>query len=364
MINRRRFLQLTAATAGSAILPGCSSLTMEQYLSIVAVQRAELLPRPELSSLIRYATLAANSHNTQPWTFAANKTELIISPDWSRKTSAVDPNNHHLFVSLGCAAENFTIAANATGKSVEIAASEQLADSIHIGWVNGKTKQNELFTAIPTRQTTRLDYDGKKLSARDLNILETAALEEGVSVLFFDSAKQLKQLAEFVLEGNSKQFATPEFRRELKQWIRFNPGHAISMGDGLFGPCSGREQSVPTWLGKSLFDWFLDVESENQKYLNQIASSSGIAIFIAEKQDKHSWIKVGRSLQRFALQATAMGLKHSYLNQAVEVAEVRSQLMNWLGAPESRASLILRFGYGPSLPMSIRRPVESVIVST
>jgi hypothetical protein len=56
--------------------------------------------------LVRYATLAPSSHNTQCWRFKLEKNLISILPDFARRCPAVDPDDHHLFVSLGCATEN------------------------------------------------------------------------------------------------------------------------------------------------------------------------------------------------------------------------------------------------------------------
>ena len=64
---------------------------------------------------MRAATLAANSHNTQPWIFTAAANAITIAPDFGRRCPAVDPDDHHLFASLGCATENLVHAAAAIG---------------------------------------------------------------------------------------------------------------------------------------------------------------------------------------------------------------------------------------------------------
>ena len=63
-----------------------------------------------------------------------------------------------------------------------------------------------------------------------------------------------------------------------------------------------------------------------------------------------------------ALQATALGMRHSFINQPVEVAEIRPEFANWLGIGDNRPDLVVRFGYAPALPMSLRRPVNDVLV--
>lgn len=60
--------------------------------------------------LIRHAILAANSHNTQPWRFRPGPAGVAILPDLTRATPAADPDHHHLYASLGCAAENLMLA--------------------------------------------------------------------------------------------------------------------------------------------------------------------------------------------------------------------------------------------------------------
>lgn len=116
MLNRRAFLALSAS-AVVAPLPACSgNEDMERYQDAAARLRAALSDDPAMPELVRYATLAANGHNTQPWRFALNDSRVHILPDLSRHTPVVDPDDHHLYVSLGCAAENFLIAAAAHGR--------------------------------------------------------------------------------------------------------------------------------------------------------------------------------------------------------------------------------------------------------
>jgi len=105
-------------TRRKVLLGGTAALmaaTACQWSQTVAVSRAALAEHPELTDLIRFATLAASSHNTQPWRFRLSSGRVDILPDFSRRTPAVDPDDHHLFVSLGCAAENLALAAAARG---------------------------------------------------------------------------------------------------------------------------------------------------------------------------------------------------------------------------------------------------------
>ena len=65
----------------------------------------------------------------------------------------------------------------------------------------------------------------------------------------------------------------------------------------------------------------------------------------------------------FALQATALGIRNAFLNQPVEVTKLRPKFAKSLGLDEdSRPDLIVRFGKGPEMPRSLRRPLEEVLL--
>lgn len=59
--------------------------------------------------------------------------------------------------------------------------------------------------------------------------------------------------------------------------------------------------------------------------------------------------------------AGALGLKQAYLNQPVEVAQLRPELAALIGVPGRRPDIVMRFGYGAALPYSARRPVAAVL---
>ena len=360
MISRRTAivsgLSLAAAGAvGYGLWP-----RLGRYEEEVDRQRQLLSSDPVLPDLIRMATLAANGHNTQPWIFGLGEQSISIQPDFSRRTPVVDPDDHHLYVSLGCAAENLVIAAGAHSRSAEVSVRSEGEPQIDIALGSGAAADDTLYKAIPLRQSTRSVYDGQPLSADDLASLKAAAEEEGVSVTFFTEPSDREAILEFVVEGNSAQMDDPAFVAELRDWLRFSSATALEYGDGLFAACSGNPV-VPDWIGSRMFNAFFTKESENDKYRDHIRSSAGVAVFVGDKSDPEHWIRVGRSFERFSLQATALGIRNAHVNQPVEVPSVRPEFARWLGMPDVRPDLVVRFGHAPLLPMSLRRPVEAVI---
>lgn len=48
--------------------------------------------------------------------------------------------------------------------------------------------------------------------------------------------------------------------------------------------------------------------------------------------------------------------------QPVEVVGLRRQFASWLGLGDRRPDLVVRFGCGPEMPRSPRRPIEQVLI--
>ena len=359
----RRQLLVHAATAAAASsgLVACSDSGSPTYQDAIAEIARPMLPqsrdRARFRELVRYATLAASSHNTQPWRFALAERSISILADFARRTPVVDPDDHHLFVSLGCATENLVHAALASGLHADVRIH---ADSIDTTLEDTAPVRSPLFEAIPSRQCSRSIYDGHPLNATELRALDDAAQGAGVHAMVMTDSPQIETVLEYVARGNTAQLNDPAFVKELKAWIRFNEAEAVRARDGLFSRTTG-SPSVPRWLGTRLLGMLLTPKSENDKCAKQLRSSAGVMVFVSDANDRPHWIEVGRCYERFALQATALGIRTALLNQPVEAAPLRSEFATWLNVGARRPDLVVRFGRGPEMPRSLRRPIEQVL---
>ena len=315
----------------------------------------------QLKEIVRYATLAPSGHNTQCWRFRLENRSIVILPDLSRRTAVVDPDDHHLYVSLGCAAENLVLAAKAFGFMGHAQFSPASDGAITVALERSKAEESPLFKAIPHRQCTRTDYDGKPLAAEELRLLEAAGTGNGVAVILMTEREAMEKVLEYVVQGNTMQVNNPAFVDELERWIRFGDGEAIRTGDGITARATG-SPPVPRWLGRRIFRALFRAKPENDKCAHQIRSSAGIAIFVSNMNDQAHWVEAGRCYERFALQATALGIRNAFVNQPVEESRLRPEFAKALGLGDRRPDLVVRFGRGREMPKSLRRPVESVLV--
>jgi hypothetical protein len=356
-IDRRQFMTNTFGVSAAALTASPAEASTRSYEDAVHAARAPLRSTPRDRELVRFATLAANSHNTQPWIFSAHDNEIVIRPDVARRCPAVDPDDHHLFVSLGCAAENLALAAATLGWRANQTAE---GDRIVIALDQAPPAASALAAAIPVRQCTRAAFDGRPVAPEMLRQLEDACREPHVSAILLTERAAIAKVTDYVLEGNSAQMRDKAFMSELVSWMRFNEADAVASMDGLFSRASG-SPSLPAWVARPLLKLVFTEQGENRKYRDELDSSAGVLVLAADRSDISQWIAVGRACQRFGLQATALGLKYSFVNQPVEVPTLRSQFAASLGLGERRPDIVIRFGEGPDLPKSLRRSPEQVM---
>ncbi len=367
MMTRKQFLEsgvaLVAAPLGLAACapadsPGSYEATVKQiWRPTSGAPASEMAIRQEL---VRLATLAPTSHNTQAWKFHVEPNSIAILPDFTRRTPVVDPDDHHLYATLGCALANLEEASLAYGLKSQ-SQFDAANNTLLVQLEQTQAIASPLYTAIPSRQCTRGPYDGKPLSLAELKALELAGTGNGVRVMLYTAKPDVEKLLALIIEGNTAQMQDAAFVKELKQWLRFSGSQAVATGDGLYSASSGNP-SLPRWLGSTMFDIMFKADSENDKYAEQTRSSAGIAVFVSSVDDKTHWVEAGRCYERFALQATALGIRNAMLNQAVEVPTVRQQTSNFLGLKSGRPDLVVRFGRGEKMPQSLRRSVQTVLV--
>lgn len=334
---------------------------MADPIARLAAEIRRPLPDPApLAELVRFATLAPNSHNTQPWRLRLSASRVTILPDATRRTPVVDPDDHHLWVSLGCAAETFAIAAAARGSATHMAQDPGDSGRIVLDLERGPRQETALFTAIPRRQCSRTPYDGRDLPADTLARLAADSGGEGARLVLITEPARRETVLEAVLAGHRRQVNDAAFVAELVAWIRFDRAEALASRDGLASRCGGNP-SLPRWLGRRRLLTLMRRRAALDRLARLIRSSSALAIVVSDRDEPAGWLAAGRLYARFALAATALGLAHAHINQAVEVPDLRQALAAALDLGGKRPDLVLRLGSGPALPMSLRRPVEAVI---
>jgi len=86
-----------------------------------------------------------------------------------------------------------------------------------------------------------------------------------------------------------------------------------------------------------------------------------LAVLWTPADDAVTWMNTGQALESVLLHARAEGLSASFLNQPIEVPELRAQLATTLGLA-GYPQIVLRLGYAEDVPPAPRRTLREMLV--
>lgn len=314
----------------------------------------------KLRFLLNYAVLAPSGHNTQPWIFRVKGDTVELYADRTRGLPVVDPEDRALVISCGAALFYLRVAMRHFGHTDEVEALPDADDPdllarVHLGPKVEATQEDELrFGATKERHSNRGPYESRPVPQELLSALQEAAREEEAWLHLVD-AESKHTVAGLISEGDRIQLADKRFRRELAAWVHPNrtksrdgiPGYAFGFGDlmSLAGPFVIR--TFDTGKGQAAKD-------------QELAEGSPILAILGTKEDTPSeWLAAGQALAKVLLRARAEDVWASFLNQPIEVPELRPRLAGTLGVRDL-PQLLLRLGYGSSVKPTPRRPTDEV----
>ena len=326
---------------------------------MVRMSRSNNISSASFEFLVAQAVKAPSGHNTQPWKFRQNESAVEIYPDFDRRLPVVDPDDRELFVSLGCATENLCLAAQNIGYESSVAVGDTGVIAVTLT-EEMDIKSNPLFEQIDLRQTNRSIYTGEEIALDALKRLQAIRSEDGVSVHYYArQTKQFNDIEQYVLQGNTRQMQNEAFKAELKSWMRFNKKHQDQTLDGLSYAVFGAP-NVPRWMAEPIMSMAINAKTQNKADREKIDSASHLVLFTTRENSRREWVSLGRTLQRFLLTTTELGVAHAYLNQPNEEAEIASEMARTLGLTGEYPTILLRIGYGERQAYSKRRAVKDV----
>ncbi|MFK7963610.1 MAG: hypothetical protein AB8C46_06535 [Burkholderiaceae bacterium] len=307
--------------------------------------------------LISAATLAPSSHNTQPWRFKLNDRGFDLIADRTRALPINDPDDRELTISCGCALFNSRVAAAHTGLRVDVSLLPQQNDPDLLARIellgSGAVPHelSRLHSVLALRRSYRQAFAPVEVTPTMKDSLVDAAEYDQAWIKFLNRTDERHELAELVAKGDSLQWDNAAWRKELSEWLRPRKG-----GDGLNPP--GLSSSIGRQLIKRL-NMGASVASHDRRLIEDAP-----AIAVIGTNGRHQpvdWLVAGMALQHVLLAAAFHGLQASYLNQPVQVADLRPRLKQVI-ATEGEPQVVLRLGMASSSGVrTVRRTLESVL---
>lgn len=309
-----------------------------------------------IAEILAAAIRAPSSHNTQPWRFHADGQTICLYADRTRSLPVNDPEGRELVMSCGAALLQMRAAAAAAGLTATAQLFPDPGQPDLLACVelqpDGAADPADAGLAeyVELRRTYRKRFEPNLISDTILDELTAAAAREGAWLSILSTESVRGEAAALVAEGDAEQWSDPHWREELAAWM-----HPRRSGDGL---------TIP-WLVTPIaqmvvrtFDMGNGVGAKDR----QIADESPVLAVIGTLDDNPAaWMAAGQALGRVLLQACSHGVQASFLNQPIQVRELRPKLLALTyrtGFPQ----FLLRMGYpADELPLSPRRPLSEFI---
>ena len=310
-------------------------------------------PGTSLQHPLHAAVLASNAHDSQPWLFEylkkENAIEVYANP--KRSLGRADPFNREMYMSLGCAIENWRLAAVSQGIGYRIEpVPGHLEPSLGkdpipaariyllppaFGWFNDSFS---LIEAIHLRHTNRGVYDLSRLPPRNLlgslrffadwfgamlNFVVRVP-EPGVPSDVMTAQNPHGEMCRMILDATKQYVEDPLMAEASAPWLRTDRRRILAHPDGMTTDTAGFSPFM-TATAKLLPD--PDRDCQNQYWLDmtrdiQLASAPVFGVIsVHNRRDKAQAISAGMFWQYVHLRIAAAGLAAQPMNQAIEIGD-------------------------------------------
>ena len=313
--------------------------------------------------LVRYAVLAPSPHNSQPWRFRIHGNVVELYADFTRALPVVDPENRELIMSCGAALLHLRIALRYFGHAYTVEClpdpdDPALLARVHLGFkCDTNAEDILLFNAILKRRTNRQAFLPDPVPDALLATLKRIAAEEGAWLQVLGSEEARYGAADLVAEADRLQWADKQFRSELAEWL--HPKRADAR-DGIPGYAQG-DGALPAYAGPAVIRTFDLGKGQAAKHRDIALYSPVLAVLGTNTDTRADWLAAGQALANVLLRARVEDVWASFLNQPIEVAELRPQLASIIGRV-GFPQLLLRLGFGPEVKPTPRRSAQEVII--
>lgn len=316
------------------------------------------LSAEEATGLLSMAILAPSLHNSQPWHFVARPHGLEIHVEPRRSLPVADPSGRAARIACGAALYNLRLAMVVQlGREPVLDYRPERHDprfvaSIRPGRARAATpSERAQHAAIPQRHSNRYPFlDRSAVAAHQQTALANAADSQGCWLKQLTEATAIRRLTALVDEAGRILDADPDYRQELRRWVRPSgqPGGGITAAAAGPRPEPGDTLRMRDYGGRARGPG------------RDFERSPLLAVLGGSDDSRTTQIAVGQALQAVLLTATRDGLAVSLFSQPGEVESTRRGLRELTGLLGT-AYLVLRVGYplrpSPSTP---RRPVTEV----
>lgn len=355
--------------------------------------------RGKLKFFLKYAILAPSSRNTQPWNFKIlNDNTIELYADTSRALPVVDPRGRELTISCGAALGYLQITIRHFGykyktevlSSYQKKKDERLLARINVYDFGGSDEgtaniqennievnslqeddNNRLFEAITTRRTNRFRFEDRNipdiLLAGFYYIVDKYPQyqkqqkhqEDSIWLHIAEEDDEKNALAELIVQGDRIQLSDKHFRRELVSCMRLNRSRRRR---GDIPRYSSGISNFMSMISPFVIKTF-NINKKQAEKNRELAARSPVLVVLGSHSDEPlDWINTGMALANILLLASSENVCCSFLNQPIQISQLRPKLLDVISKNKGFPQVLLRMGYSSEqIRPSPRRNVEEVL---
>lgn len=330
-----------------------------------------------LKHLVAWATLAASTHNTQPWRFIiepqSSTIHLCLDPYWVLPAS--DKNGRQAGISMGCALENLLRAASYYGAPCEVSyplLPEGYPHPFITVLVGERIASAEydscILKTMRERKMNRKRFDPKQKIPPEV-IKEISGITDklGLTLDMITDWPTRNIMATAQYAADQIVIAMNDFRNELGRFFLPNstleprgmPGFTYGLDDEM------SEKIHEELLKEGAFDAYI-AEAFPAGDLEAFKSAPLILVISIPEDTPYFRVLAGRALESIALLAEKSRLGFSVHAAMTEVAFSRGALKTRLMRPEQPV-VICRIGYpisGDTVPAHSPRVAPEQLTET
>jgi hypothetical protein len=378
--SRRRFLY-AAGGAALALTGGGTvfAVTRTPSRALRPWRDTELPVADPRLDAFRYAILAPNPHNRQPWQIElVGSDAAVIRCALDRRLPETDPFDRQITIGFGCFLELARIAATSRGLRMDVTAFPEGApeaperlDRRPIAKVSFARASalaiDPHFNSIVSRRSAKVPFDlSRPISAETLDTLRRGSVDASADPALVAKLRGLTWDAWMIEARTARTFKeSVDLMRIGKAEIEANPdgialGGALIEALALTGQISRVSLADPS---SSAFKAGID------KYRPILATAMGYAWVVTAGNSRRDQLEAGRRYVRMNLASNAAGLSVHPVSQALqefpEMRELFNAARSQLGvANGSTLQMLARLGYANAQPPAPRWPLDSKVLKS
>ena len=318
-----------------------------------------LVDRQVEQVLLEAATRAPSVHNSQPWRFTVGPCRIAVHADPERQLRVADAPGRALLVSCGAAVMNLRVAAEHLGFHPRVRLLPAPDDPTLVAVLEvdhrhhpGASGLGDLYPAVAGRRTNRYPFSGRRVSQSVLaEVIEAVDLEHAVLRVYDDQAEVDRVVGLIRAAELDATLTVPAAAAERAHWVgRRQPGEGVPTAS--LGPRAASARAPFRDLAPGP-----DPDRERVPF----ETAPTIAVLSTITDQRADWVRAGMALERALLVLTRAGVSASFMNQPVELPDLRWLLRSPLTGL-GQAQMLLRIGYGPPVPPTPRRLLDEVVL--